>query len=749
MSSTHRRSLHQSHRLFDLAGLGSTATALSTSGYSASAISQQQHIHNGSMPVADEDFYYPRDLEASFCRDFSCCGLILNDLHDLLQHYEECHVRFEDDEAQADLADGCFFDDEWSSADCLAAAGPGATDLSSFGLTLEQQLLLGATTAESSASSTAVPSPTMPNKCPSSAIGAKSKSAAAKGGAVAGSTPPLSPTASAMSSVTGSPQDATLPFTLDVSSLVSRKRPAPSSASAGCAGDQSPTKRHATVPKVSGASAAEQQRTSSIDAVAAVAAANSSDLAFPSSVLGLYDDDIIAAIASATDPLFLSTAAAAAAAAAGNSNSNSSDGHAISFFGRKRSDSDSSCDSLTEAANAAVLAVSGEDFDDDIHLPPSVTAAMAGAVAAAAAAKAHGLMPRDDKPYRCPVPSCDKAYKNPNGLKYHNLHGHCHLAEEVRANSSKPYRCRVPECYKAYKNLNGLKYHVQHAHCAMIPSIRDLPPNATPAEVAAAVAAAAAAAAAAVASSSNSRNSSSPSSPAISPAPSTPMSVVSASVSSNANGNNNRAVSTAGPSRPAAGPSSSSPASQQHHPAAAAGPRMVRAMPMSSGPGNSRPMMSAGNNHSGCSPTSAAPMRAVHNSNAALSTGSGPSPAARLPPQRISNGASQQPGMNGAVPRPGATMMQRRPQQPMHVNKAGGAFVAGPPRPRPMQTTVPSAAAPVRRPMAAPSAAPRPAASSAGATISVAPAAAVVSTAPRQPQQQQQQQPQQATATAS
>ncbi|KAJ1799527.1 Transcriptional regulator of ribosomal biogenesis proteins, partial [Coemansia sp. RSA 2598] len=368
--------------LFDLAGLGSTATALGTSGCSASATSQ--HIPSGSMPVADEDFYYPRDLEASFCRDFSCCGLILNDLHDLLQHYEESHVRFEDDEAQADLADGCFFDDEWSSADCLGAAGPGATDLSSFGLTLEQQLLLGAATAESSASSTAVPSPTLPSKYPSSSLAAKSKAAAR----AAGATPPLSPAASAMSSVTGSPQDAALPFSLDVSSLVGRKRPAPSTAlSAENAGDQSPTKRHATAPKASGASAAEQH-TASIDAAAAaVAAANSSDLAFPSSVLGLYDDDIIAAIASATDPLFLSTAAAAAAAAAGKGNAS---GHATGF-GRKRSDSDSSCDSLTEAANAAVLAVSGEDFDDDVHLPPSVTAAMAGAVAAAAAAKAHGL----------------------------------------------------------------------------------------------------------------------------------------------------------------------------------------------------------------------------------------------------------------------------------------------------------------------------------------------------------------------
>lgn len=30
-----------------------------------------------------------------------------------------------------------------------------------------------------------------------------------------------------------------------------------------------------------------------------------------------------------------------------------------------------------------------------------------------------------DKPFRCPNPGCDKAYKQANGLKYHRLHGSC------------------------------------------------------------------------------------------------------------------------------------------------------------------------------------------------------------------------------------------------------------------------------------------------------------------------------------
>ncbi|OLL23015.1 Zinc finger protein sfp1 [Neolecta irregularis DAH-3] len=44
----------------------------------------------------DPTAYLPK-LEASFCRDFSCCGKTLEDLHDLLQHYEEQHVCCEED----------------------------------------------------------------------------------------------------------------------------------------------------------------------------------------------------------------------------------------------------------------------------------------------------------------------------------------------------------------------------------------------------------------------------------------------------------------------------------------------------------------------------------------------------------------------------------------------------------------------------------------------------------------------------
>lgn len=66
---------------------------------------------------------------------------------------------------------------------------------------------------------------------------------------------------------------------------------------------------------------------------------------------------------------------------------------------------------------------------------------------------------RDDRPYRCKVAGCAKAYKNPGGLKYHMQHGHCQDTGDPEMNNiiHKPYQCTVPDCQKRYKNLNGLK----------------------------------------------------------------------------------------------------------------------------------------------------------------------------------------------------------------------------------------------------------------------------------------------------
>lgn len=67
------------------------------------------------------------------------------------------------------------------------------------------------------------------------------------------------------------------------------------------------------------------------------------------------------------------------------------------------------------------------------------------------------------KPFKCPVPGCDKAYKQQNGLKYHRLHGNCNNRLGGREGEEggydgretleeKPYGCYVgAACGKRYK----------------------------------------------------------------------------------------------------------------------------------------------------------------------------------------------------------------------------------------------------------------------------------------------------------
>ncbi|KAJ3395623.1 Transcriptional regulator of ribosomal biogenesis proteins [Chytriomyces hyalinus] len=78
----------------------------------------------------------------------------------------------------------------------------------------------------------------------------------------------------------------------------------------------------------------------------------------------------------------------------------------------------------------------------------------------------------DDRPFKCKLPGCGKEYKNPNGLKYHMRHGHGVDTGNPELDNmiNKPYQCVIEQCAKRYKNLNGLKYHMQHAHVELLES---------------------------------------------------------------------------------------------------------------------------------------------------------------------------------------------------------------------------------------------------------------------------------------
>ncbi|OCF40482.1 hypothetical protein I317_05720 [Kwoniella heveanensis CBS 569] len=108
------------------------------------------------------------------------------------------------------------------------------------------------------------------------------------------------------------------------------------------------------------------------------------------------------------------------------------------------------------------------------------TASLTDGAAAAGGTPSKNLLPEpalpqpslfsSHKPWRCPNPGCNKAYKQSNGLKYHQQKGQCDfaihdavdlgLSIEEAEERNRPFVCAVGAgCTKRYRQMNGLKYH--------------------------------------------------------------------------------------------------------------------------------------------------------------------------------------------------------------------------------------------------------------------------------------------------
>lgn len=100
---------------------------------------------------------FPTIEESSFCSNFQCCGRSLKDLHELLHHYEDSHVRIEDGDEDT-LASSGFDFDTVLAADSLLNVGAEASSNrpSSANFTSAGGLL---TPTPSSLASTGRPSP--------------------------------------------------------------------------------------------------------------------------------------------------------------------------------------------------------------------------------------------------------------------------------------------------------------------------------------------------------------------------------------------------------------------------------------------------------------------------------------------------------------------------------------------------------------------------------------------------------------
>ncbi|EST09553.1 Zinc finger C2H2-type/integrase DNA-binding domain protein [Kalmanozyma brasiliensis GHG001] len=401
-------------------------------------------------------------LESTFCRNFTCCGQKLDDLHDLLQHYEECHVRFEDDEMPAMIAD-----DE----------------------------------VESSGSSNA--STSQPSSPRTSNAGSTASAAAA---VTAATTPGASTSALDVTTPTGL-DDVDKASAFDTAIMRSPSLSKGKKRSFGQYSSSSSANPNGAIHN--------SLRRALIDGGVGRRAPGTPNIYAPNSPFSTPGGSIpgTPSLDAENDGYFTNGLNPAAFSALSIRSSNTDDHHLPScappnlFFPASGTASSSSQPPAKREKTSAVTTAS--------------TIALENALRAGAA--------NVDKPYKCPAPGCDKAYKQMNGLKYHRLHGHCnqnnlpitaqaaaqpptiHISTNSTASSPQPesadglkvedgvttptlgspssptasansspdpaspatqapiplgdrlYICQVGACGKRYKNLNGLRYHYLHS----------------------------------------------------------------------------------------------------------------------------------------------------------------------------------------------------------------------------------------------------------------------------------------------
>ncbi|KAF9929574.1 hypothetical protein FBU30_001469 [Linnemannia zychae] len=414
-----------------------------------------------SPSFASENVHiHAREFETAFCRDFYCCGLRLLDLHDLLQHYEECHVRFEEDDEDFIENDSEFFDEDgWSDSDS-APSSPSSASPSGSDLNGSVMAELGAAVNQfhpslphhySAHLLTSRPNPNLTQQYPlihsthplyrhpssnnsANDIDATSHISTAHHLDINGSTK-----RKAGVSLAEVENDVLRDSISSFSNAIFRTRPDSSSISTDFLGPTA--KRQAvdtsqrstatsvfsdmhtaqTLEKSHNGSGPYPFHTGSTTTSTIPMGARPDPASLNSSVYPALNGRLGPIGPLLTRPLPLES-------------SNSSYVNAAVDLMRQRDEVFSLMEDLTRTGNNNT----------------------------------------GDKPYRCSVLGCDKAYKNPNGLKYHNLHGHCSTGGMCETDSpeSKPYVCTFLECGKRYKNLNGLKYHIEHSHPNLTAALR-------------------------------------------------------------------------------------------------------------------------------------------------------------------------------------------------------------------------------------------------------------------------------------
>ncbi|KAJ3019029.1 hypothetical protein HKX48_002464 [Thoreauomyces humboldtii] len=352
-------------------------------------------------------------LEDNFCKDFFCCGVNLGNLHDLLQHFEECHVRVESDvDEDEDLP---FEFESMDDMDTDISDGDSASPPTFSDMYLKSHVLQCQSSSETPA--VALSDIYSEDYRISNRVGSATS---AFDTSVIRKRVPSGPTSTRVKKVRPAhhEQNPVIPFSAD----------GPTQMVTDMDIDEAPL-----TPVVVAATPTPVP----LPSIQITGAAVPTPTAVPA--------------APSTSPAVASVAAASSGPTAPAS--------------------------LTSQSIAAALNIQPLTMPS----PPSLTSALSNVdsplVAQSSAISIDGMsvtsedaLPRDDRPYKCKVAGCAKAYKNPGGLKYHMQHGHCEDTGDPEMNNiiHKPYQCTVPECGKRYKNLNGLKYHIEHAHISLL-----------------------------------------------------------------------------------------------------------------------------------------------------------------------------------------------------------------------------------------------------------------------------------------
>ncbi|GJJ75734.1 transcription factor SFP1 [Entomortierella parvispora] len=416
-------------------------------------------IHDYSSSPRRGDVYQ-RDLEDNYCKNFSCCGLTLGDLHALLQHYEEAHVRFEEDDDNGHPVPAGFTDEDgWSTGASDTTMNGGGRSLNNGypgnnnSNSNQQHPLKNGSSSSSSATAAAAATVAaltsshqlqQQKHTPISLLNANKKKSNGTSGNTSGGVT-MSDLYSDDSGFSHDDAISAFPNSIlrtaaqaEFSNLASKKRDlstystsydthSPMSKKFSNLVTLTPSASNVTTTSVSTSSTSKTNRNNGIVGLALPPTSSGKESIQPSSSSG----GLSPAAAKAQDEVV-----------------NTVTGY------------------LEHAIQQGMLQNCGE-----VGSPQYVKAAeelirkreeIMSIMESIGKPGSSGA----DKPYRCLVEGCDKAYKNPNGLKYHNQHGHCSTpgaTEEDKLNA-KPYRCTFLECGKCYKNLNGLKYHIEHSH---------------------------------------------------------------------------------------------------------------------------------------------------------------------------------------------------------------------------------------------------------------------------------------------